>query len=246
MKTVTLLTAAKSAAALITLCLALMGSPARAQNSGAILTRYAVKQQYREQLRKKLSDYVLHSIATKGNVMAEAYYEQQDTTVLWLIERWVSKNELKKFTNGVQGTALKHLSETMLAEPVKTIYVNDLEPISKQQWRKPAKKEDDPLTIMLFVDVKPGTQEKFKDVYRKALPAFRNEAGVVTYQLSQIEDDVTQFVTYEKFRSNDAFQYHLKFPPIQPVVDFLNSSIKEQPFQKGLHNLIEFAPLTRE
>lgn len=68
----------------------------------------------------------------------------------------------------------------------------------------------------------------------------------MTYQLSQFKEDSTQFVTFEKFRSNDAFQYHLKFPPIQPVIDYLNMSIKKQPFQDGIHNLIEFAPLSRE
>jgi quinol monooxygenase YgiN len=78
------------------------------------------------------------------------------------------------------------------------------------------------------------------------MPQFRSEDGVVTYQLSQLEDDSTQFVTYEKFRSNEAFQFHLNFPPIRPVIDYLNTSIKKQPFQDGIHNLIEFAPLTRE
>ncbi len=99
---------------------------------------------------------------------------------------------------------------------------------------------------MLFVDAKQGTQHDFKAIYHKAMPQFRSEPGVVTYQLSEIEGDETKFVTYEKFRSDEAFQYHLKFPPIQPVIDYLNTSIKKPPFQDGIHNLIEFAPLTRE
>jgi quinol monooxygenase YgiN len=99
---------------------------------------------------------------------------------------------------------------------------------------------------MLFVDAKPGTQQNFRDTYHIAMPQFRSEPGVVTYQLSEIDGDGTHFVTFEKFRSPDAFQYHLNFPPIQPVIDYLNTSIQEQPFQKGLHTLIEFAPMTRE
>jgi quinol monooxygenase YgiN len=78
------------------------------------------------------------------------------------------------------------------------------------------------------------------------MPQFRSEPGVINYQLSQLQEDSTRFVTYEKFRSEDAFQYHLNFPPIQPVIDYLNSSIKKQPFQTGLHRLIEFAPENRK
>ncbi len=62
---------------------------------------------------------------------------------------------------------------------------------------------------MLFVDAKAGTEANFKDVYHTAMPKFRSEPGVITYQLSQLEEDATQFVTFEKFRSNEAFQFHL-------------------------------------
>jgi len=93
---------------------------------------------------------------------------------------------------------------------------------------------------MLFVDSKPGTLEAFKTIYHTAMPQFRSEPGVITYQFSQSTDDNETFITFEKFRSDEAFQYHLNFPPIQPVIDYLNTSIKEQPFQKGLHTLIQF------
>jgi quinol monooxygenase YgiN len=209
----------------------------------ARLTRYEVKQEYQERLRKVLSDYVQQAVSSESNIMAEACYEQQNPSILWLIERWVSWN---KFNNNVQSKAVTALAEMALVKPVKSIHVKDLEPISKQQWRRTANTVDSPLTIMLFVDAKAGTQEIFKHVYHIAMPQFRSEPGVVTYQLSELEDDDTQFVTYEKFRSNDAFQYHLNFPPIKPVIDYLNSGIKKQPFQDGIHRLIEFAPLIRQ
>ena len=212
----------------------------------AKLTRYEVKQEYLETFRKVLSDYVLSSIPVESNIMAEAYYEKENPSILWLIERWVSNDEWKKFNNNAASKAVMRLAEKALVKPFKSIHVKDLEPISKQQWRRTANTVDSPLTIMLFVDAKPGTQEVFKDVYHVAMPQFRGEPGVVTYQLSALEEDDTQFVTYEKFRSNEAFQYHLNFPPIKPVIDYLHSSIKKQPFQDGIHQLVEFAPLIRE
>ncbi|MHC0441408.1 antibiotic biosynthesis monooxygenase [Flavobacterium sp. 3-210] len=237
--------------------LVLMTVTAKAQNSTTVktkilnetiskMTQYEVKEAEKAQLRKVLSDYVTSAISSKENIMAEAFFEEKKPNILWLIERWNNKNGLEKFSKRKEAKSLATLTQKSLLKPVNTYYIKDLEPLTKEQWRKTAKKEDNQLVIMLFVDAKNGTQQNFKDTYHIAMPQFRSEPGVVTYQLSEIEGDNTQFVTYEKFRSNDAFQYHLNFPPIKPVIEYLETSIKTQPFQNGLHNLIEFAPLTRE
>ncbi|MBB4801597.1 quinol monooxygenase YgiN [Flavobacterium nitrogenifigens] len=202
------------------------------------MTMYEVKDDQLSSFQKTLKDYVQQSIASKDNIMAEAFYEQEKPNVLWLIERWSDKKQFDEFS--------KSKLPKSLLKPSKIYYLKDLEPLTKEQWRKTAKTEDNQLVIMLFVDAKKGTEQNFKDTYHIAMPQFRSEPGVVTYQLSEIDGDETQFVTYEKFRSNDAFQYHLNFPPIKPVIEYLETSIKKPPFQNGLHNLIEFAPLTRE
>ena len=209
------------------------------------LTRYAVKPDYLEQFRKSLSDYVSQALAQEGNIQAEAYYERDNQSVLWLIERWRNRNELERFGNSSQSRAIDSLTREARNMNAETYYVTDLEPISKQQWRRAARAEDHPLTQMLFVDSKDGTQNEFKKTYHVAMPQFRSEPGVITYQLSQLLNEDTKFVTYEKFRSEEAFQYHLKFPPIKPVIDYLHTRIKEQPFEKQLHTLVEFAPLTQ-
>lgn len=210
------------------------------------MTRYEVKPQQVVDFQKTLSNYVTHALANKNNIMAEAYYEQDKPTVLWLIERWNDKNQYDAFAKSEQARNLASLSKKALTQNAKEYLLKDLEPLTKEQWRKTSKKEDNQIVIMLFVNAKAGTQQNFKDTYHIAMPQFRSEPGVVTYQLSEIEGDGTHFVTFEKFRGQDAFQYHLNFPPIQPVIDYLNTSIQEQPFQKGLHTLIEFAPMTRE
>jgi quinol monooxygenase YgiN len=216
------------------------------QDMIAKITRYDVKKEFQEKFQKAVSDYVSESLLSDGNIMSEAYFEQDNQTVIWLFERWTNQKEWNKFKSNSKSKAVIALEKSALVKPEKTIYVKDLEPLSKQEWRKASKAEDKQLTIMLFVDAKAGTEENFKAVYHTAMPQFRSEPGVVTYQLSQLKADKTQFVTFEKFRSNEAFQYHLNFPPIQPVIDYLNTSIKKQPFQDGIHNLIEFAPLIRE
>lgn len=220
--------------------------PDQPDSVAARLIRYEVQPEFQAAFRQAVSDYVFHSLQSEMNVISEAYYEQADTTVLWVIERWRNKDGLDEASKSAGFKAIESLSRGSLKRPAKTIYVKDLEPLPRSQWRSVAGKQDQPLTIMLFVDAKPGTENDFKEVYRTAMPQFRNEPGVINYQLSQLEEDSTRFVTYEKFRNEDAFQYHLNFPPIQPVIDYLHTSIKEQPFEAGLHRLIEFAPVIRQ
>lgn len=250
------LSLSNKALVLITMCLLVSNTYAMEKLSNAkhlayngeevtVLTRYEVKKGYKKKFRKLLRKYVRQAIADKSNIMAEAYYEQENPSILWVIERWDSKSGLETRRNGAKFKLIKLLAEKKLVQPAKTIYVKDLEPISKTAWRREPEEEDKPITIMLFVDSKAGTEGTFKEVYHRAMPQFRGEPGVINYQLSQLEEDSTQFVTYEKFRSEDAFQYHLNFPPIQPVIDYLNTSIKKQPFQTGLHRLIAFAPKKR-
>jgi putative intracellular protease/amidase/quinol monooxygenase YgiN len=210
------------------------------------LTRYAVKPAHQDDFRRALSNYVSQALAEEGNIQAEAYHEQDNQSVLWLIERWKNRSELERFGQNLQSRAVSSLESAALSSAAKTYLVTDLEPLSKQQWRRTAQVEDHPLTVMLFVDSKEGTQDDFKSMYHFAMPPFRSQPGVVTYQLSQVLGDDTKFVTFEKFRSPEAFQHHLNFPPIKPVIDYLQTNIKQQPFQSGLHTLVEFAPLTRE
>ncbi|SFO69782.1 Quinol monooxygenase YgiN [Chitinophaga sp. YR627] len=233
---------------MLVMCLLLGSIYVKAQKTHSmkevvVLTRFEVKKDQENALHKSLGEYVKQALVNEDNIMAEAYYEEQSPAIMWLIERWTTKQVLEKISNSKIFKQVRTLSEKGLVQPVKTIYLKDLEPLSKEEWRREPGKGDTPITIMLFVDSKAGTENRFKEVYHTAMPQFRSEPGVVNYQLSQLEEDSTQFVTYEKFRNEDAFQYHLNFPPIQPVIDYLNSSIKQQPFQAGLHRLIRFAPL---
>lgn len=210
------------------------------------LTRFAVKPAYQDRFEKALEVYVLQALSEDANIQAEAYYEQGDRSKLWLIERWRNRKELSRFDRSRPSKAVESLRTEALGADAEVHFVTDLEPISKSEWRRTARAADRPLTVMLFVDSKQGTQGHFKAIYHAAMPQFRSEPGVVTYQLSQVGGAATRFVTFEKFRSPEAFQYHLDFPPIKPVIDYLNTGIEKQPFQAGLHTLVEIAPMTRE
>ncbi|MEJ1238365.1 antibiotic biosynthesis monooxygenase family protein [Chryseolinea sp. T2] len=213
-------------------------APVLLHDTYVVITRYEVQEKAKEQIGDVLSSYVHLALADGNNIMAEVYQEEEQPFVLWVLERWKSKGTYQAFFQSTRTKEVTSISGGTLFTPVKTYYLKDLAPLSKDEWRRAPANEDKPVVIMLFVDSKPGTEGTFAKTYDTAMPQFRSEPGVITYGLAQSLDDKTQFVTYEKFRSEDAFRYHLGFPPIQPVLDYLNTSIKKQPFQTGLHRLV--------
>ncbi|HEY9048432.1 MAG TPA: antibiotic biosynthesis monooxygenase [Ohtaekwangia sp.] len=215
-----------------------VAAQSNAQDVYVVITRYEIHPHVKGQVGKALSTYVQQALADENNIMAEVFQEEEQTSVLWVLERWNSQVNYNEFSQRAQVRETMRLTKTAFGESVKVYYLKDLAPLSKTAWRRAPAKDDTPIVIMLFVDSKPGTEATFMQVYDIAMPKFRSEPGVITYGLSQSLDDVTQFVTYEKFRNEDAFKYHLNFPPIQPVLDYLNTSIKKPPFQAGLHRLV--------
>lgn len=233
----------KMLTAVTSLLMAAFPAGLKAQGKIARLTCYEVKADFRDSFLSVLNDYVTYSMKQESNILSEAYYEEDNPSVCWIIERWNNITSADKAAKHNTFAAVGSFAEKILLAPPKIYDVTDLEPLSKKQWRTAPNANDEPITIMLFVDSKAGTENEFKNVYHKAMPQFRSEAGVINYQLSQLKSESTKFVTYEKFRNEEAFQYHLKFPPIQPVIQYLETSIKIQPFQQGLHRLIAFKPL---
>lgn len=207
----------------------------------AIVTKYHISTPNAQPLQKIASDYVRDAVKANGNIMAEAYNETSDAAALWLIERWTSESAYEANKQSQAAQALVNAANTF-TDSAEVIAVRDLEPISKQAWRKTPNQSDSPFTAMLFVSAQPGTQNVFADRYHIAMPKFRGEPGVVTYQLSQMVGDDTKFFTYEKFRNENALQAHLVFPPTQPILDYLHTSITNPPFENGLHKLVQFAP----
>lgn len=206
------------------------------------LTKYPLKAGHGGQVHSVLEKYVLTALKQKDNLMAEAYYERENPDILWLIERWKSKNSYDHSRSTEAFRNLTAIIPEHLQDSVEMSTYRDLEPLSQSAWRKQPNDTDKSFTVMLFVDALAGTQDEFISRYHVAMPKFRTEKGVVTYGLSQNIDDQTKFITYEKFRNEEAFQFHLKFEPVKPVLDFLEHSIKKPPFQNGIHNLILFSP----
>ncbi|PSL23351.1 quinol monooxygenase YgiN [Chitinophaga ginsengisoli] len=204
-----------------------------------VLKQYQVKTFWQNKIGEVLSAYVLSSGRAPGNIMAEAYYEQGDAAIIWVIERWSNEAFYKMNSKSAAAKMVNGLAELGLAELVEIVFLEDLEGISREAPRD----DDQPLTIMLLADLKAGTEDRFRSINQEMISAFRKESGLLVFTLSRMVHHKTRFVIYKKFRNLNAFQHHLKDPAVQPVLEFLQTAVKEPPFEKGYHHLIQLAPL---
>ncbi|WP_309789679.1 putative quinol monooxygenase [Filimonas zeae] len=209
-----------------------------------MLTHYQVKTCYHEQFTAMISMYVFNSLKATGNIMAAAYYEQGDVTVIWVMERWSNGALYEENRKSPAAEMVRVFTEAEGAVLKERLYMRELEWFTRDSPRKALPETDEhPLVVMLFVDVKRGMAAQFIRMNRAAIPAIQMDAGLLTFQLSQVVKYNTRFVVYKKFYNRDALQNHLKSAAIVPVIRFLQSAVKEPPFERAYHHLIEFAPL---
>lgn len=207
-----------------------------------VLTQYQVKTSCRHQFLEALSEYIFNSGRAMGNIQAEAYYEKGNAGIMWTIERWSDRSFYKMNRRTDAAKVVSALTKIGLVSPVETMLLKDLELLSKEVAGNPPTAHQQPITVMLLVDVKAGTENHFRSINQVLLSAFRNEPGVLLFQLSQVAYHKYRFIVFKKFRNWDAFKYHLTDPALEPVIQFLQTSIKQPPFEKGYHHLIQFSP----
>ncbi len=85
---------------------------------------------------------------------------------MWTIERW---NNQAYYKNNRESAATKEvgaLTKTGLVSPVETIFMEDLELLSKEAGRNA-------ITVMLLVDVKDGTEDHFRSINHEVMSALR-------------------------------------------------------------------------
>jgi len=206
------------------------------------LTQYHVKKPFQHEFMEVLSRYIFNSLDANGNIMAEAYYEKGDFCIIWIIERWNNYSFYKNNKRSREAKAVDTLTKTGLVSPVEITFMKDFLQLTNDAGDI-FKAREQPVTLMLFVDVKTGTENHFRLINRMVMSVFQDEPGIIVFRLSQIICHKTKFIIFKKFRDWNAFQYHLKDPALKPLMTFLHTSIKEPPYEKGYHHLIQFAPL---
>ncbi len=106
----------------------------------ARLLRYEVKNGFVNRFRALVNDYILYSLTLENNILSEGYYEKDNSSVVWIVERWQNAKSLERMRKSNAWRMIQAAVDSgLVSKPVEQ-YVTDLEPLPKEQWRRKADK----------------------------------------------------------------------------------------------------------
>ena len=74
---------------------------------------------------------------------------------------------------------------------------------------------EEQVTVIAYIEIKPGTEEDFKDELNKVIAATRAEPACLNYDFHQSAKEPTLFVAYENWTSMAGLDQHAKSAHIQ-------------------------------
>lgn len=85
------------------------------------------------------------------------------------------------------------------------------------------------IQIMARITARPGNESELLAVLQDLVLPSREEAGCVSYELFQNEDEPSEFVTVEQWRDHLAADNHLATPHVQRAIALAATLLAESP-----------------
>ena len=74
---------------------------------------------------------------------------------------------------------------------------------------------EEQVTVIAYIEIKPGTEEAFMVELDKVIAATRAESACINYDFHQSANEATRFVAYENWKSMAGLDQHSKSAHIQ-------------------------------
>ncbi|MBL4884585.1 MAG: antibiotic biosynthesis monooxygenase [Planctomycetaceae bacterium] len=103
--------------------------------------------------------------------------------------------------------------------------LHPLAQIVSEQLNKPDKK----FQMLVFFEIKPGTEEAFRTAFKEPLAQTQSEAGNIVYRLTQDSITPEKFIVTEQWKNLDALDAHLKQPYLTTLLSDLEGILNAEP-----------------
>ena len=208
-----------------------------------MLVTFNVKKDQKEAFKKLLITDKNGALKEKGNISMQLFEHRDKPNTFYFFERWENQNALdvhftKKYTKDVLD-----LSETALTKPMEILYLHDVSPLPKSELKTPLT-SDTPVDLVVIFKVKDGMQKTFIDQFKKSIVHSRREQGNIEFFLHTVHGDDTKFVLFERWRSQDALDFHFAQPYTQELFEMFKSAL-EQPIDEYLNFINEIGYVKR-
>lgn len=104
----------------------------------------------------------------------------------------------------------------------------ELHPLA-QTVNEQLKKTDKKFQMLVFFEIKPGTEDAFRAAFVEPLKQTLSEPGNIVYRLTQDTISPEKFIVIEQWKNLDALDEHLKQPYLTALLNDLEEILAKDP-----------------
>ncbi|SEL83251.1 Quinol monooxygenase YgiN [Parapedobacter koreensis] len=202
-----------------------------------LLVTFHVKADHKEALKNALISDRYGALSEPGNISMSLYEHSDKPDILYLFERWDSRKSLDEHFTKKYAEDVFALNKTALIKPMEILYLHDIAPLPKNEIKAPFS-TDTPVDLVVIFKVKDGMQDTFLKQFEKSIAHSRPEAGNIQFFLHTVPGDDKTYVLYERWRSQEAIDFHFAQPYTVELFDMFKSAL-EQPIEAYLNFITE-------
>jgi quinol monooxygenase YgiN len=189
-----------------------------------MLVTFKVKPEMRSAFKQVLLDDVINAQQESGCISMTLFEAKDDPNTMFFFERWQDQSALDSHFAQSYTKAVIELANVALTEPMEILYLKDLAPLPVENLQDSAVSPDGVDLIVPF-EVKEGMDERFKEQFLNSVKHSRPELGCIAFHIHAVQGNDSQFLLYERWKNQSAFDFHLAQTYTQELFESFSSTL---------------------
>jgi quinol monooxygenase YgiN len=204
-----------------------------------MLVTFKIKPEMVDTFKQALWNDLINARQEPGCISMHLFEAKDDPNTLFFFERWQNQLALDNHFAQPYTKSVLELAETSLFSLIEILYLEDLAPLPVEDVQFVDSKSDGVDLVVIF-EVKEGMQERFKEQFLNSVKYSRPEPGCVAFHIHAVQTEKNKFVLYERWRSQEAFDFHLDQSYTQELFETFNVTLAK-PVEECLIYINELA-----
>lgn len=208
-----------------------------------LLVKFQVNPSHRSPFKTALLDDMNGARRETGNLAMDLFQSKEAPDTFYFYERWRNKEDLDFHLTRDYTKRVFDIEAVSLKMPMDIKYLQDLHPISREQYKYPSQPKN-AVDLVVHFTVKEGQQERFVMQFLGSVKHSRKEPGCIAFHIHSVENAPTSFVLFERWENQAAFDFHLeqeytkalfesfKDTLARPVEECLEYIVAQEPYGK--------------
>jgi quinol monooxygenase YgiN len=202
-----------------------------------MLVIFKVKPEMVDTFKALLLKDLANARQESGCITMQLFAAKTDPNTLFFFERWQNQTALDNHFVQPYTEAVLELAKTLLISPMEILYLEDLAPLPVEDMQYPDN-EDEGVDLVIIFQVKEEMEKRFEHQLLNSVRCSRLEPGCIAFHIHIVREGKSQFVLYERWWNQAAFDFHLAQPYTKELLDSFKATLAK-PIEECLFDIHE-------